>query len=420
MDSAPRFPFGSLYRHGFVRVAAASVPVVLADPAANAQRVAAVVRDLSARGVAVAVFPELGLSGYAIEDLRQQEVLLDAAEAAIATLAQATAALLPLVLVGAPLRHRDRLFNCAVAIHRGRILGVVPKAHLPNYREFYEARHFAPGAGVRGETITVAGQAVPFGVDLVFAASDLPGLTVHAEICEDVWMPVPPSSLAALAGANVLANLSASNITVGKAEERSLLCRAQSQRCLAAYLYAAAGAGESSTDVAWDGQVSIFENGELLAETERFPVAEAVAVADVDVAGLARERMTWNSLETNRAFAAGPAFRRIPFRVDLAGHRSRARPPRRALPVRAGELRAPRAGLLRGLQHPGLGADPAPRGRACEARGDRHLGRARQHPGAAGGGPGRSTSSAARAPTSWPGPCRASAPPTTRAATPWR
>ncbi len=316
MESAHRFPFNSLYRHGFVRVAAASVPVALADPATNAERVAAVLRDLSARGVAVAVFPELGLSGYAIDDLRQQEVLLDAVEAAIATLAEGSAELLPLVLVGAPLRHRDRLFNCAVAIHRGAILGVVPKAHLPNYREFYEARHFAPGATVRGETITVAGETVPFGVDLLFEAADLPGLTVHAEICEDVWMPVPPSSLAALAGASVLANLSASNITVGKAEERSLLCRAQSQRCIAAYLYAAAGAGESSTDVAWDGQVSVFENGELLAETERFPVAEAVAVADVDVAGLIRERMTWNSLETNRAFANGGAFRRIAFRVD--------------------------------------------------------------------------------------------------------
>ncbi len=316
MQAADRFPFASLYRHGFVRVAAASLPVVLADPAANAARVVAALPALSARGVAVAVFPEIGLTGYAIEDLRQQEVVLDAAEQAIATVAAATADLVPLVLVGAPLRHRDRLFNCAVAIHRGVVVGVVPKAHLPNYREFYDARHFAPGAAVRGETIAVAGREVPFGVDLLFEASDVANLVVHAEVCEDIWMPVPPSSLAALAGATVLANLSASPITVGKAAERTLLCRSQSQRCVAAYLYAAAGAGESSTELAWDGQVSIFENGETLAETERFPQSDAIAVADIDLATLARERMTLNSLDTNRAFAASGAFRRIPFRLD--------------------------------------------------------------------------------------------------------
>ena len=316
MQAADRFPFASLYRHGFARVAAASLPVAMADPATNAERVVAALPGLSARGVAVAVFPEVGLTGYAIDDLRQQEVVLDAAEQAIATVAAATASLLPLVLVGAPLRHRDRLFNCAVAIHRGTVLGVVPKAHLPNYREFYDARHFTPGAAVRGETVALAGQEVPFGIDLVFEASDIANLVVHAEICEDIWMPVPPSSLAALAGATVLANLSASPITVGKAAERTLLCRSQSQRCVAAYLYAAAGAGESSTDLAWDGQVSIFENGETLAETERFPQSDAVAVADIDVATLARERMTLNSLDTNRGLASAGAFRRIPFRLD--------------------------------------------------------------------------------------------------------
>jgi NAD+ synthase (glutamine-hydrolysing) len=303
--------FRSLYRHGFARVAAATVPVALADPATNAATTLAAAQTLSDRGVVVAVFPELGLSGYAIEDLRQQDVLLDAVETAVAALVKASATLLPLILVGAPLRHRDRLFNCAVAIHRGRLLGVVPKIHLPNYREFYEARHFASGQGHVGDAIRIAGLNAPFGTDLLFAATDITGLTVHAEICEDVWIPIPPSSFAALSGATVLANLSASNITVGKARERDLLCRSQSARCLAAYLYAAAGVGESSTDVAWDGQVSIFENGECLDATERFPDTAAFAVADIDLDGLRQERMRLTSLDTNRAVLAG----RPPFRV---------------------------------------------------------------------------------------------------------
>ncbi len=310
--------FRSLYRHGFARVAASTVPVALADPATNAQTTLAEIRALSDRGVAVAIFPELGLSGYAIDDLRQQDALLDAVERAIATLTKASADLLPVMLVGAPLRHRDRLFNCAVAIHRGTILGVIPKIHLPNYREFYEPRQFATGLDITNDTIRVAGGAAPFGTDLLFEAEDVPGLTIHAEICEDVWVPIPPSSHAALAGATILANLSASNITVGKADLRRLLCSSQSARCFAAYLYAAAGAGESSTDLAWDGQVSIFENGELLAETERFPPAAASAVADIDLDGLRQERMRFTSLDTNRTAAkpGHPPFRRVPFRLD--------------------------------------------------------------------------------------------------------
>ena len=306
--------FRSLYRHGFARVAACTVEVTLADPAANAEAILRAVSALSARGVAVAAFPELGLSGYAIEDLRQQDALLDAVERAVGAIAAASAELLPLILVGAPLRHRDRLFNCAVAIHRGRVLGVLPKVHLPNYREFYEARHFASGLGAVGETMRIGGEEVPFGTDLLFEAEDVAGLVVHAEICEDVWVPVPPSSGAALAGATVLANLSASNITVGKADLRSLLCRSQSARCIAAYLYAAAGVGESSTDVAWDGQVSVFENGERLAESDRFPAGSAQAVADVDLEMLRSERMRMTSWEANRAGNPG-VFRRVRFRL---------------------------------------------------------------------------------------------------------
>ena len=220
-----------------------------------------------------------------------------------------------MLLVGAPLRHAGALYNCALAIHRGRLLGVVPKVHLPNYREFYEPRHFVAGDGMVGGEIAVGALTAPFGTDLLFAAEDVPGLVVHAEICEDIWIPVPPSSHAALAGATVLANLSASNITIGKAETRRLLCASQSARCVAAYLYAAAGAGESTTDLAWDGQASIFENGATLAETERFPSASQFALADIDLDLLRHERMQMGSFDTNRR-RNPDAFRRIAFTLD--------------------------------------------------------------------------------------------------------
>ncbi|HQT79313.1 MAG TPA: nitrilase-related carbon-nitrogen hydrolase, partial [Rhodopila sp.] len=307
--------FRSLYRHGFARVAACTTRTALADPATNAQTILAMARHCHDKGVAVAVFPELGLSGYSIGDLLQQTTLLDAVEAGIGTLIAASAELMPLLLVGAPLRHLGALYNCALAIHRGQLLGVVPKIHLPNYREFYELRHFVSGDGTDGGSITIAGHTAPFGPDLLFQAEDLRHLVVHAEICEDVWVPTPPSSTAATAGATVLANLSASNITIGKAETRRLLCRSQSARCLAAYLYAAAGAGESTTDLAWDGQASVFENGSTLAETERFPVADQAAIADIDLDLLAQERLQMGSFDTNRRRNAR-AFRRIGFAVN--------------------------------------------------------------------------------------------------------
>jgi NAD+ synthase (glutamine-hydrolysing) len=307
--------FRSIYRHGFARVAACTTRCTLADPKANAEAILAVARDCHRRGAAVAVFPEIGISGYAISDLLQQSTLLDAVEAAIGSIVAVSVDLLPLLLVGAPLRHGGALYNTAVAIHRGRLLGVVPKVHLPNYREFYEPRHFVVGDGVVGGEITIGAHTAPFGTDLTFAAEDVPGLVVHAEICEDIWIPVPPSSEAALAGATVLANLSASNITIGKADTRRLLCRSQSARCVAAYLYAAAGAGESTTDLAWDGQASIFENGTTLAETERFPVASQFAIADIDLDLLRQERMQMGSFDTNRRRHMVP-FRRIGFRLE--------------------------------------------------------------------------------------------------------
>jgi NAD+ synthase (glutamine-hydrolysing) len=306
--------FRSLYRHGFARVAACTTRTALADPATNAQTILRMAEACDRQAVAVAVFPELGISGYAISDLLQQGALLDAVETAVGTIVAGSAELMPLLLVGAPLRHMGALYNCALAIHRGTLLGVVPKIHLPNYREFYEPRHFVSGDGTDGLSITVGGQTVPFGTDLLWEASDIRGLIVHAEICEDVWVPNPPSGEAAVAGATVLANLSASNITIGKAETRRLLCRSQSARCLAAYLYAAAGAGESTTDLAWDGQASVFENGNTLAETERFPVADQAAIADIDLDMLAQERLQMGSFDTNRR-RHRRTFRRIGFTV---------------------------------------------------------------------------------------------------------
>ncbi|MDQ0466175.1 NAD+ synthase (glutamine-hydrolyzing) [Caulobacter ginsengisoli] len=283
-------PFLSPYRHGFVRVAACVPQIALADPAANAERTLGMVAKGHDQGVAVMVFPELGLSGYSIDDLHQQDALLDAVEAAIGRLAEASARLSPLFVVGAPLRGEGRLFNTAVVIQGGEVLGVVPKTWLPNYREYYERRWFASGLGVEDGEIAVAGRTAPFGVDLLFRAVGPTAFTLHAEICEDIWTPTPPSTRGALAGAEILLNLSASNIVIGKADARRLLCASQSMRCIAAYLYSAAGVGESTTDTAWDGQASIFELGEVLAESGRFPTDDDWALSDIDVGRIRQER----------------------------------------------------------------------------------------------------------------------------------
>ena len=308
--------FHAIYRHGFARVAACTIRCTLADPAANAAAILHAARQCDAKAAALAVFPELCVSGYAIDDLLLQDAVLDAVEAALLDVAAESAALLPLLLVGAPVRRAGRLYNTAVAIHRGRILGVLPKVHLPNYREFYERRHFASGENESGHVV-LGGSQVPFGPDLIFAAGDVPGLAIHAEVCEDLWVPIPPSSAAALAGASVLANLSASNIVIGKADTRRLLCRSQSARCIAAYVYAAAGAGESTTDLAWDGQVSVFENGETLAESDRFPTGEQIVLADIDLDLLRQERARQGTFDDNRRLhQAAAEFRRVAFRLD--------------------------------------------------------------------------------------------------------
>lgn len=309
--------FYSAYRHGFARVAACTLHTALADPPANAESVLRLAQACHDDGVAVAVFPELTLSGYSIEDILLQDTLLDSVQEALVEIVAASAVLTPVLVVGAPLRHGHRIYNTAVVIHRGAVLGVAPKSYLPTYREFYERRQAAAGDDVRG-TIRVAGADAPFGPDLLFVASDLPGLVLHVEICEDMFVPVPPSAQAALAGATVLANLSGSPITVGRAEDRCLLARSASARCLAAYIYAAAGEGESTTDLAWDGQTMIWENGLLLAETERFPRGERRSIADVDLDLLRAERLRMGTFDDNARHyrAVGDAFRRIEFQLD--------------------------------------------------------------------------------------------------------
>ena len=320
--------FFSPYRHQFIRVGACVPAVAPAEPERNAAAVEAMLADGDRARVALMVFPELCLSAYAIDDLLFQDAVLDAVERQVARLIDASRERFPVFVVGAPLRAQGQLYNCAVAIHRGRVLGVVPKVFLPNYREFYERRHFASGAGIAGRSIALAGHSAPFGADLLFAAAGPAGFTFHVEICEDLWVPQPPSTAAALAGAEILLNLSASNITIGKAQMRRLLCASQAARCLAAYAYSAAGAGESTTDLAWDGQAGIFELGEGLAETERFSVTPEMAVADIDLGRIRQERMRTNTFgDCVRAGAGvgngggGTAFRTIGFDFAAPGEK---------------------------------------------------------------------------------------------------
>jgi len=323
--------FRNLHTHGFARVAACTVPVAMADPATNAARIAEQVQALHDDGVDVALFPELSLSGYAIDDLLLQDVLLDAVDAAVIDLARTTAKLRPVVVVGAPLRSGARLYNCAVVLHRGEVLGVVPKVNLPNYREFYEKRWFASGDDARGTMLprphwpgADEDGDIPFGPDLIFRAADLPDLTVHVEVCEDMWVPIPPSASAALAGAHVLLNLSASPITVARAEDRHLLARSASSRCNAAYLYAAASAGESTTDLSWDGMTMAYEMGDLLGQSARFPEGAASTVVDIDLDRLRQERIRQGSFDDNRRSELigtedGELFRVVEFDLQPAG-----------------------------------------------------------------------------------------------------
>ena len=318
MPPEPR-PFHSIYTHGYARASACVPTLKIAQPHFNAEQTIAMARQAAADQSVLALFPEMGISGYSNEDLFHQDALLDATVSALRQIVQASGSIHTLLLVGAPLRFESKLFNCALVIHRGRILGIAPKTYLPNYREFYERRQFNSGLAAIGRQVRFLGQDVPFGNDLVFEAADLPGFALHVEICEDVWVPVPPSTIAALGGATVLANLSASNITIGKAGYRRELCASQSGRCVAAYLYTAAGQGESTTDLAWDGHAMIYENGTLLAESQRFQDRAHWISADIDLDRLSQERMRWTtfgeSVANHREQVA--KLRRVSFEIGV-------------------------------------------------------------------------------------------------------
>jgi NAD+ synthase (glutamine-hydrolysing) len=339
--------FDNLYAHGFLRAAVCVPEIRVADPAFNGDRALALAASASRQGAAIAVFPELNLTAYTVEDLVQQDALLDQAEAAIGRLATASREFVPVLVVGAPLRVDGRLHNCAVVIHDGRVLGVVPKSYLPNYREYYEKRHYASGRDAIAREAVVNGERVPFGTGLLFEATNVDGFVLGVELCEDLWAPLPPSTFAALAGATIIANLSASNVTVGKPEYRRTLCSAQSGACVAAYLYCGPGPGESTTDLAWDGHAMVWENGELLAESERFSRQEQVVTADVDLDRLRQDRMRLTSFADCAAEhrARAEVYRRIPFALRI--------------PSDAGALRR------QVLRYPYVPSDPAQRDERC-------------------------------------------------------
>jgi NAD+ synthase (glutamine-hydrolysing) len=308
-------PFFDMHVHGFVRVATATPCSRTADVAYNTAGVLAEARKAHEANVDLVVYPELTLSSYAIDDLLLQHALLERVEQALAEVVAASAQLDPVLVLGAPLKRGDKLFNCAVVVARGAILGVVPKSFLPNYREFYEKRHFAHGRGCTEMWITVAGEEVPFGTDLVFAAANLPGFRFGVEICEDFWAPVPPGMQAALAGALILCNLSASPVTIGRADDRHLHCRSSASRAIAAYVYSASGHGESTTDLSWDGQGMIYEMGTLLAESKRFDRSGELTIVDIDTERLAAERMRNQTFADAAEWAGRPedTHRRVEF-----------------------------------------------------------------------------------------------------------
>ncbi|MEM6475104.1 MAG: NAD(+) synthase [Pseudomonadota bacterium] len=315
MATSSQHAFYDMHAHGFVRVATSTPCTRPGDVTFNTAGVISEAKRAHEANVDLLVYPELTLSSYAIDDLLLQNALLDRVEQAVSEVVEATSELTPVLVIGAPLRRTGKLYNCALVIAGGELLGVVPKSYLPNYREFYEKRYFAHGRGCQDLWIEVDGEEAPFGTDMVFAAANLPGFTFGVEICEDFWAPNPPGTLAALAGAQILCNLSASPITIGRADDRHLHCRSSSARSICAYVYSASGHGESTTDLAWDGQGVVYEMGQLLAESVRFDREPELCVVDIDTDRIAGERLR-NQTFTDAAEAEGrpqDSFRRVEF-----------------------------------------------------------------------------------------------------------
>ncbi|MGE3803195.1 MAG: NAD(+) synthase [Gemmataceae bacterium] len=307
----------TLNEHGFLRLATAAPRLRVADCQGNVDRMLALLPRAESDGVNVLVLPELAITGYTCADLFQQVRLQDAARAGLERLAAEGAALFSGVLiVGVPLVIDDQLFNTACLLHHGEVLGAIPKSFIPNYKEFYERRWFAPAAAAHSTTVELADEIVPFGTHFLFQANNLPGLVIGVEICEDLWVPIPPSSYQALEGATLLVNLSASNETIGKAAYRRQLVVNQSGRCLAAYAYASCGVDESTTDVVFGGHCLIAENGKLLAESPRFERGDVFLSTDVDLDLLRADRLRMNSFGDARLETPPMSFERIGFELQ--------------------------------------------------------------------------------------------------------
>ena len=311
---------------GFVKVAARTPEVRVADVAFNVDQCVRQARDACADGAKVVVLPELCLTGYTCEDLFWQDALLDAAQRGLYAFAEQTSALDALLFMGVPWRVNGKLYNCAAAVCGGDVLALIPKTHVPNYHEFYELRHFAPApAPGYGFVELGQGEPVPFGTNVLLRCSTMPDLVVAAEICEDLWAPNPPSIAHAMAGATVIVNLSASNAIVGKAAYRRQLVVGQSARLVCGYVYTSAGWGESTTDVVFAGHDMVAENGTLLAESA--PFASEDAISEIDVAALVAERMRMSTFRTalGSVDGDGPEYCDVPFslgreRTQLTRH----------------------------------------------------------------------------------------------------
>jgi NAD+ synthase (glutamine-hydrolysing) len=354
-----------MLHHGFLRVAAAVPALRVGDCTFNAEHILGLIERAQREHVALVVFPELSLTGYTNADLFQQVTLQQAARTALARVVDGSKRFAGVVIVGLPLALDDQLFNCAAVLKSGKVLGIVPKSFIPNYKEFYEGRWFTPAVTARSQQITLGGEEVPFGTDLLFEATDVEGLKIGVEVCEDLWVPVPPSSFQALRGAVVLTNLSASNEVIGKAAYRRQLVQGQSGRCIAAYVYSSSGVYESSTDVVFGGHCLVAENSVLLAESRRFSREEELLVADVDVERLRAERIRTNSFGTAQLdIGVSREFRHIPFTLGRPGKVDRLARPIEAHPFvpSAGEKLRERceeifhtqvAGLAKRLEHAG-------------------------------------------------------------------
>ncbi|MEA1935323.1 MAG: NAD(+) synthase [Thermodesulfobacteriota bacterium] len=316
--------FFNLYNHGFVKVAVCTPEIKVADTVFNAESTVRLAKEAADNNAIFALFPELGISAYSNEDLFHQDALLQSVLDSLEYIIDATRDLNLIMVVGAPLQVDSLLFNCGIVLYRGNILGVAVKSYLPNYREFYEGRQFRPAEEALSETIDLCGQEnIPFGANIIFNVENIKHFKFFIEMCEDLWVPVPPSSFAAMAGATVVGNLSASNVIIGKSEYRHSLASNQSARCVSAYLYAAAGTGESTTDLAWDGHTMIYENGNLLTESKRFSQDPQIIYADLDMDRLAQDRMRTTSFGQNARTHKGrlAKFRKVSFPVKIPGDR---------------------------------------------------------------------------------------------------